>query len=686
MAKRTAKRRPRSAIPAATTAPKTKPARKLTSFAALIGIPLVLGAVAYRNSFGVPLIFDDDTTVQLNAHIRTIAGFWQAAFGVPHSALSDRPIPALTFALNFHFGRLDVRGYHAVNLAIHLASGCMLWGLVRRTCLAPRINPAIGSSASWLATVVTTLWLLHPLQTEAVVYITQRTTLLMGFFMLATLYCSARSWTAAGRTSAMWQAMAVASCAAGMASKEDMIAAPILVLLYDATFFADGWLAAWRRRAALYACLFATWILLAAMIYVAPRNPTVGLGEKIRITPWEYLLTQARAIGRYLWLAFWPSPLILAYDWKKTTSLLTVWPQATLIAALLAGTIYGVVRRQWWGWLGACFFLILAPTSSVMPIATELIAERRMYLPLLAIVTPLVIAAAALLRRMSSGFATSFAALVTVGVLVLVYERATEARVIDYRDSLSIWTDTVAKAPDRPESQTNLANAYAEIGNLNAAIEHYQRAIQLNATNSDAFTNLGQIYRQIGRYDLALDMCRRAVTAAPQQTVLHVNLAMALIDLNMMEDALAEANIALGQGPNRADVQNVLGIILARQGRFAEAAVYFRRATELDPSDPRPHYNLGQMILEEHGNGAGSVAPEWIAQAIEQFRAGLAARGDDADGHQRLGRALAMLGDLRSAVAEFEIAARLRPSDQTIQDNIAKLRQAIGTGTTAVSQ
>ncbi|HEX4130438.1 MAG TPA: tetratricopeptide repeat protein [Pirellulales bacterium] len=682
MPKRATKKRKRAAaVPSAASPSPTVPARRPTFWPLAIVALLAVCAYAYRQSFVAPMLFDDDYTVRLNPYVRTVGGFWAAAFDQPHSTLSSRPLPALTIALNFYFSHLNVFGYHLVNLAIHLASGAVLWGLVTRTCQAPRVPQRLHPSAPWLATVVTLLWLVHPLQTEAVVYITQRTTLLMGLFLLATLYCTARSWTSA-RSANLWQSAAVICCAAGMMSKEDMVAVPILVVLYDATFFAPTWRAAMRRHRNLYLCLLGTWPLLAALVYYAPRNETVGISDKINCTPWEYLLTQARAIGRYVRLSFWPDPLILAYDWDQTEQVTEVWRQGVLILFALVVTSVGIILRRWWGWLGACFFLILAPTSSILPIATEFIAERRMYLPLLAIIVPIVVAGELLRQRIVRHVpdmrlaADGITALVVLAVS-LAMVRGTVARVADYRSEVSIWSDTVAKAPNRAVSQNNLGRAYSEIGDIANALAHYHKSVELSPGSSEGHTNLALMYQRLGKIDLAVEHGRLAVQAAPDKPLLHVNLAMVLMDANKPAGAAAEVEAALRLAPNLCETNNVKGILLARQRRYADAEPCFRRAIELDPSDPRPHYNLGQMLIDEHSGADGSIDAAALAKAIEQFRAGLAVRPSDPDGHSRLAGAYIRQGNLSAALAEFEIVARLLPGDANVRQQIAQLRAAM---------
>jgi protein O-mannosyl-transferase len=174
-----------------------------------------------------------------------------------------------------------------------------------------------------------------------------------------------------------------------MACKESMVTAPVLVALYDRVFIFDSIKAAVKERWQLYAGLAFTWLVLALLVSSGPRIHSAGFSSGV--SAWTYLLNQAVMIVRYLRLAVWPSSLVVNYGWPIPLTLGEVLPQALIVIALLVGTIAALMRRPPLGFLGATFFMTLAPTSSIVPIATEVGAERRMYLPLISIVVLVVI-------------------------------------------------------------------------------------------------------------------------------------------------------------------------------------------------------------------------------------------------------------------------------------------------------
>ncbi len=333
-------------------------------------IPVLLvgaGLWAYRNSFQGPFFFDDAPSIPENPHIRHLWPLPEALAAPPYSTVDGRPTVCLTLALNYAWGGLNVSGYHAFNLTVHLLSALVLFGIVWRTLDSEKLRGRFHGAPVWLAAAIALIWELHPLQTESVTYIVQRTESLMGLFLLLTLYCTMRG--ARSPRPRPWYLAAVIFCALGMGSKEVMVAAPLIVLLYDRVFLTLSFRELWQRRAGLYIGLAATWILLAVLVWRTPHSAT-GFGLK-DLTAWDYLKTEASVILYYLRLCFWPRPLVVDYsDWPIASSLTNALVPGVVVVGLLSATVWALRNRPWVGFLGAWFFLLLGPTF-------ELSAQRR---------------------------------------------------------------------------------------------------------------------------------------------------------------------------------------------------------------------------------------------------------------------------------------------------------------------
>jgi protein O-mannosyl-transferase len=639
---------------------------------------LVLAAVVvYRHCFTAPFVFDDEWAVTRNATIRDLRhlGTVLAAQTGNGSGVRGRPLVNLSLAVNYALGGTAVGGYHAFNLAVHALCALLLFALLRRVLARPAAAGAGGAvgpgrgpppSASGgggkpaslppdaLAFLVALLWVVHPLQTETVICPVQRSESLMACFYLLTLYLFVRGAESArpGR----WQVAAVAACLAGMASKEVMATAPLLVLLYDRTFVAGSFAAAWRRRRGFYAALAGTWLLLGALVAGAGgRGGTVGFG--LGVSPWDYALTQCRAIVMYLKLAFWPHPLVVDYGTGLETRLAAVLPQAVLVLALLAAAAWALVRRPRAGFAGAWFFVILAPSSSFVPLASQTIAEHRMYLPLAAV---LALAVAGLHRLAGRR------ALPVCLALALALAGLTVRRNADYASELGLWRDTVAKVPDNARAHYNLGVLLEKRGAAAAALDQFQTALRLQPDYAVAYNNRGNLWFQQGRLQEAAADFDTALRCDPRLAEAHYNLGRVRFQEGRDPEAIAEYEAALRLRPDYPHALVNLGIALVQAGRTDDALVQLRAAVRQDPADAGAQYNLARA-LDQAGN---------LPEAVAAYRAALRLEPDLAAAHNNLGFALVRLGRPAEGRAEIEQAVRLAPADVNARVNLANLLAA----------
>ncbi|MGH7959100.1 MAG: glycosyltransferase family 39 protein, partial [Opitutaceae bacterium] len=331
------------------------------------GLLILAAVIACHGSFGVPFFFDDSIAVTNNPSIRELRRIGQVLSPpADGGGVTGRPIVNLSLALSYALSGTDVRDYHVFNLLVHASSALALFGLVRRTLLQSTLRRRYGSAAALLAFNIALLWTVHPLQTESVTCVIQRTELLVGIFYLLTLYCFVRSTD--HNASWRWPILAIASCALGMASKEVMVSAPLMVLLYDRTFVAGTFRAAWQQRRGLYAGLASTWLILAGLLAEIGGTRGEAAGFGLGVTWWSYALKQCEAIVTYLTLSFWPQPLIIDYGTEVITDPMRVAPQILVVLHLIAGMIIALRWRPALGFLMFWVCAILAPSSSVVPL------------------------------------------------------------------------------------------------------------------------------------------------------------------------------------------------------------------------------------------------------------------------------------------------------------------------------
>lgn len=463
---------------------------------------LACGYVAYCNSFRGPFIFDDIDSILDNPQVNLAL---PASTKVPPNSLMGRPVLRFTFWANDAIGGLNVLGYHAVNLAIHLCCGALLVGIIGRNLSNREFwGERFAGSADWLAGAAAAMWLVHPLNTEAVTYIVQRAESLSGMFYFAVIYCLIRA-AGDGRGKARWSIAAVIVCGLGMGTKETMVTAPLIALFYDRTFLAGSFATAFRKRWRLYLGLAATWILLAILLAGGGRAMSVGYSSAFSVM--DEARTQPGVIAHYVRLALWPRELVLDYcDWPVVHRWTQIgWGGYAVLAAVFFFAI-AFWKKPWLGFLGTWFFVILSPSSSFVPIFTEIAAEHRMYLPLAA---PIVLAVVGcwILNRF-------IACALVIGVIVTL-STLTLLRNQQYESAVGIWSVTVAQRPLNARAHMNLGYSLMQSGRPAAAVGEYQRALALEPDYYAAASALGHALVLSGDRKAAEDFYTREMKLMP---------------------------------------------------------------------------------------------------------------------------------------------------------------------------
>jgi protein O-mannosyl-transferase len=576
-----------------------------------VAIIVVAGALAYAGGLSGPFVFDDRGSIIDNRTIEDLGSL--QVLRAPHETpTAGRPLVNLTFALNYALGGREETGYHVVNIGIHLLCGLAVFGISRR---------ALSDANAALA--IALIWTVHPLNSEAVNYITQRTESLMALFFLMTLYSAQRAVEGTPNRG-RWEAAAVATCAFGMASKESMVVAPLMVVLFDRLFLFSSLAAAMRARGRLYAGLAGTWLLLGALVWSAPRNLSAGFGAH-DADVWTYLLNQAVMLTRYLWLAIWPRDLVLYYGWPLPLTVSAVLPQAALVLVLLTLTGYAIWRYPRAGFLGIWFFLTLAPTSSIVPIVTEVGAERRMYLALIAVVALGVIGFRAFVRSPRIQATALVAATLALGV-------RTMARTAEYQSSLKLAETTLERWPT-PAAHSMLGTELAAEGQFASAERHLREAAPVHPP---ARYYLGTVLNAQGQRSEAIDQLKAFVAGqSPDLDQVHLARAVmagALTKEGRLEEAADQYRAMLVNAPGDGQALGLLAAILLRQQRYVEATAIYENAVALNPADVTSIVGLG-IALASSGR---------LDDAIAAFERALVRDPDNAHAQQNLARALAM--------------------------------------------
>lgn len=599
---------------------------------------MLAGTVVYLNSLGAPFIFDDQTAILNNTQIRRLWPLSGPLSPQPDTPVAGRPIVSLSFAINYALGDLEPTGYRLTNIAVHVLAALALFGLLRRALLLPSLASTFGANATNLSWVAALLWMLHPLLSETIDYVTQRTESMMGLCYFLTLYCSIR---ALEKPPGRWQAAAIVSCAAGMACKESMVTAPLMVALFDRVFVSPAVLRK-VQRTRLYVGLAATWLLLAALMESGPRT-TVGFATGV--SAWTYLLNQAPTLLAYLRYAFWPRNLVLDYGVPQPLTLIDVWVPLICVVAIGAGVMVLFARRPRIGFLGVWFFVTLSPTSSIVPIATEVGADRRMYVPLAAIIVLVVLGACWLWTTRAAKRGTLVGA-AAAACLCLLLAAATIERNSEYETKVSILQTTVDRHP-HPRAYQMLATALYQVGRRQEAMQYLEQAkedpvssfmlgvelvsegqlsrgaeelerfVRLAPTHIralDAREALGRVYSITNQLDRAERLLTEVLRMDPRRGTAHAHLGGVFLQRGLVAEGLRHFQIAADLQPGNLDAIRQLGIAQGQSRQLDAAVATFKRAIALNPSSARDHYLLARALA---AMGQLPAALPYFARAVE---------------------------------------------------------------------
>jgi tetratricopeptide (TPR) repeat protein len=590
----------------------------------LIIFMAVIAFVIYAKTLTGDFIFDDGFNIKHNPHIRlkhfTAEGLLDAALKGPSKR---RPIPKLSFALNHYFHGYNVVSFHMVNILIHIVNGVLLYLLVNITWRTPAMRPYRGKYG-WVAFFAASIWIVHPIQTQAVSYMVQRMTSLAAMFYVLSLlsYIQARLATGNTNRAAWFCAMTVAGILA-LGSKEIAATLPFFIFLYEWYFFQDLSLSWIKKRLPLIAAVFFVLIIIS-LIYLGghPIEKITSMYVNHPVTMTQRALSQMRIIILYISLLLWPHPgrLNLAYDFQPSHSLLDpVTTLLSMIAIIIFLAMAGLLAKKQ-RLISFCilwFFGNLVVESSV--IALELVFEHRNYLPSMFFILLGVFLSFRYLKP-------KWLAPLLLSAVVAIGALWTSERNEVWRSPILMWKDSINKSPQYPRPYNNLGVALMHRGLYQMAAKQYRRAIELDPENARAHTNLGYVLAKQGQYGEAIE---------------HLTKAREI-------------------EPNHYEIYNNFGIVMTLQGRYQEAVEYFLASLAIKPDYSLVHNNLGEALMK-----LGR-----IEEAIMHFNIALKIDPVFTSAYNNIGMALANVGQADEAIAHFTKALEINPNYTAAQRNL----------------
>jgi tetratricopeptide (TPR) repeat protein len=658
---------------------------------ALVLIALSVLAV-YSNAYDCPFVFDDERSIVERETIRDPRNYTSLA-----ELLKPRAIVDLTFALNYSLGRLEPFGYHLVNILIHILNGLLAYWLAlavlgqlseaepshrpKKTKKKIRKNRASddGCPSIEMASLFAALiFVLHPVQTQAVTYIVQRYASVSTLFYLSSLLfymrarISARGASRDPRTAGIYSSyfLSILFAVAAFLSKQNAASLPAAILLVEWMLFDRTW-QGWKKKLPWIALFSLLWALLVLFVAGLFSGGVEGAGlledvsglakETERIGRWQYLCTQFNVLVIYIRLLFLPVQQNLDYVYPFKEGFLDGFtPLAFLfLAGVAALGIRNLERRPAISFGIFYFFITLSVESSIIPIRDALF-EHRLYLPMFGFA----LLVSHFVLHLLSGRQPWM--LFSAAAILLALGAATYARNSVWRDGTALWSDVVSKSPHNHRAHNNLANALAEKGRLEEAIEQYETALRIHPDYDKAHNNLANALEEQGQTDRAIRHYREALRLNPDYAKAHANLANALIGRGRNDEAIEHYREALGVRPGNAQAHSDLGVALGRRGRIDEAIEQYREALHLRPDFPEAHYNLANA-LRRRGR---------TDEAILHYRKALDLKTGFVEAHFNLGIALSERGREDEAVEHFEEVLRIIPGHAQAERRLEGARAA----------
>ena len=645
---------------------------------------LVVTCVAYRGVIDNGFVLDDHHTVTDNPSVHSLA---EAAswFTSPYAVSQDRdktnyrPIAVASYALDHALWGGGTKGFHTTNLVIHLGVVILTFILARRLWGDDRAG-----------VVAAGVFALHPINAEAVNYITARSSSLMTLFVLAAVWAhdvashsDLRQRALAKVRHGVWPALAYGLGLAALGTKEVAVVLPVLIIAWDrgrvlVPFNARGdgrepWGATLRRSL--------PWWVLAA-VFLAARTWITGDGSVAALKGDGATTTQALLFGIKIFLSslghwFWPTALAVDHAWPVTIGTTEGALLVAGAAAVSLATLWAVRMDRSLGWCLVWFWAGLAPLGA-LPFVSRLTLyqDNRVYLSGVALAWLAGRLAVIALRRWESiRFARP-----ALGVLVLGL--AVSAALADARqtavwvDPLHLWNDVLAKYPDSVMALDTLGILYLQDGKLDEAQRAFERVIELVPGFSAAHYGLGVVFSRRGNWEPAAASLESALAIEPKDRDAALLLAKSHEQRGQPDRALDRYQQIVDRDPSVAVAWARSGLLLERAGRLEDAAERYRTVLALDRNDDQARAALGGVLLR---------LDRWT-EALAVFEALASRHADSYPMRFNLGAALDGLGRLDEASEAYRAAAALRPDDPEPHFRIAVIYSRRGRWADAASE
>ena len=610
-----------------------------------IGLIIILGFIVYSNSLNGRFILDDRSLVENNIYIKNpskISKFFtkNIAAGSGKRWNAYRPIQMLTYMLDYSFWKLNPRGYHFTNILLHILASITVYWL---------INLLYNNKT--LSFLTGLLFVVHPLHTGAVSYISGRADPLALIFMLV---CFIFYIKFNQRKKASFFILWLLSYILALLSRENSLILPILLLLYHYTFGK-------KVTGGLILSIFGIasgYILLRIVVF-----KSILFNITYSSTLFQRIPGFFAAITNYVKLILLPFDLHMEYGnelFNFTDSLVV---GGIIIVSFML--MYILVNRKNKGIVFfslSWFFLSLLPQSNFYPINAYM-AEHWLYLP---IIGPLLILASALISLSRRKGYCLWARVIAIS-LVTFYSGLTIGQNGYWKEPIGFYERTLRYVPNSPKIRNNLGNELSAIGKHKEAINSYKKAQENDPYFVEPYYNLGNEYEILKRRDEAIALYKKAVEINPYFVASYNNLGMIYEDLGRHEDAIALYKKAISINPDLAEAYNNLANVYNVLGKHEETIALYKKAISINPDLAEAYNNLANVynVLGKH------------EETIALYKKAISINPDFAEAYNNLGNVYNIMGKYEAAITLYKKAIETNPNYEEARYNLDNLRKTI---------
>ncbi len=612
-----------------------------------------IGLILYHKSYNISFICEDYTRIVYNPFIK------QLNFDILWQYEPSRFLTNCMFLLNYFIGGLNVFGWHLVNLLLHILVSFLVYCFIRLSFQMPKLRGIYSAQDQFLLALFSSLlFFVHPIQTQAVIYVGQRATLLASLFYLVTIYLYV---LARLNNRGNYYFYAIVTSFFGMLTKPSVVTLPIAIFVYEICFFKQDPKIDLKRLGTILVLILPLIIIPFGLLGNEKLIQLAADGYQVA-TFKEHLLTKLNLLLTDIRLLFLPIDQNFDYDYKISHRLFE-YPTFISFLAIIIIIILGMKMIKKWPLMAFgifWFFITLDLQASIFP-SSDFIQEHWLYLPSFGFTLFVCVGAHKI-------FKTKQLLLCTLLVLIGIFILLTYKRIDIWQNPIVLFEDAVAQSPYKASAHNNLGYMLNLKGSVLEAEEEYKKAIFLNPNYFVAYNNLAFLYYEQERYLEAKTIFERLVKLYPNYSDPYIGLANIYKKLKNNVQALNFFKTADKINPYSFAVHAGLGNIYSEQGNWQDAQEEFEKTISLNPDNASAYYNLGNI----------SFQCQRFEEAMKNYYKATKLKPDFAEAYNNIGNIFFYFHDYKKAKEYYERAVQYDVSLAQGYFNLANSLYALG--------